>query len=246
MSEPTSIAPDPGGLGERFLSAFNDIEARVRHDGPRKESLGKLSRAFLARRGLLQHVDALTDFVELRNTLVHGRHFTSGLLATPAPEVVAEIEKLRDLVVAPPRALDVLTSHDVITCTPDDEIGDVLEVVAEHGFSVVPVIAGGRVLGAVTSHALARWLAHVWSKPGPVPSVRVGTVLRYARDTDAVVVLRPEATVADVVAALGASVDATVGAGAAAVLVAHDPARPLAIATAGDLPRLTRVLSLND
>lgn len=250
MSEPVDVAPDPSGLGERFLAAFNDIESRVRRDGSRKHSFGELSRAFLARRGLSQHADALSDFTELRNTLAHGRHFRSGLLATPAPEVVAAVERLRDLVVAPPPALDALGVRDVVTCGPRDEIGDVLAVVAELGYSVVPALDGGRVVGAVTSHALARWLADAWTRRGgPQQGVPVAEVMAFARPGELPVVLGTDASVADVVAALGGSVDAVSGApAAAAVLLVPSPpdaSAPTSIATPGDLPALTRALALH-
>lgn len=242
----TLIAPDPAGLGERFMAAFNDIEHRIRETGRPKDSLSQLSRDFFTRRGLAFHIDAFSDFVDLRNTLAHGRHFRGALLATPAPEVVAEVEALRELVVSPPRAVDVLGRQQIVTCAIDDDLDAVLPLMAEHGYSQIPVHdTKGRHVGLLTPQALARWLADSWRVQERVRSVPVSEILAYAKDSERARFLTTAATVADVVEALTG--DATHPRVPAVLLTPDGSTRQaiVAIATAGDLPRLVEVLALN-
>lgn len=239
------IAPDPDGRGERFMAAFNDIEHRIRETGRGKDSLAALSKEFFSRRGLSFHLDAFSDFVDLRNTLAHGRHFRGGLLATPAPEVVEQIEALRDLVLSPPRALTILDKQSIVSCDVTDQLDDVLPLMAEYGYTNIPVHGGPRHVGLLTPRALARWLADSWDRGGSVRSAPVSDVLEHASDADEPVFVGPDASVADVVRHLMG--DATTPR-APAVLLTADGSRSKAlvgIATAGDLPRLVRALDLS-
>lgn len=238
------IAPDPNGLGERFMAAFNDMEHRIRESGRPKDSLSALSKDFFNRRGLSFHLDAFSDFVDLRNTLAHGRHFRGGLLATPAPEVVEQIEALRDLVMSPPRALTILDKQTIVSCDVADSLDDVLPLIAEYGYTNIPVHDGPRHVGLLTPRALANWLAVSWDEANAVHSVPVGEVLEHAGDKDQPVFAGPDVSVAEVVQALVGDATTT---RAPAVLITADGSQSkalLAIATGGDLPRLVKALDL--
>lgn len=230
---------------ERFLAAFNDIEATVRGTfRGSKDSFASLSRKFFTSRGLSRHLDALGDFVDLRNLLAHGRHFPSGLIATPAPEVIAAIEALRDLVVAPPRAIEFVKKESVVRCRPDNELDDVLPLIADLGFSQIPVYDQHAYLGLLTSYAIARWLAARWDRHASIHSEPVSAVLEFAKPGEDAAFVGIETSVADVVALL-AGTDGRQR--MPAVIVTHSGSQkqePLGIATGGDLPRLVRVLGL--
>lgn len=239
----TAIPPDPAGLGERFMAAFTDIEAAIRRAEGERGSFAEVSRDYFVARGMRQHLDALGDFADLRNTLAHGRHFASGLLATPAPEVVAQIERLRDLVVAPPTALSVVGASDVVRCGVQDRLEAVLPKLAEHGYGQLPVYDGSAYVGLFTYRALARWLAAAWSRLDGVGSTSVREVLEHAEPKEAAVFVAATASVPQVVAALSM----TTSPGTPAVIITRGgkPSEPpLAIATAGDLGRLVAVLRL--
>jgi CBS domain-containing protein len=68
-----------------------------------------------------------------------------------SPQVLREeLRKIAGLTVAE------LMSHDPLTVGPDTPASQVATMMVEHGYSIVPVLDGGTLLGAVTRSSLLR------------------------------------------------------------------------------------------
>ena len=119
-----------------FLAAFNAIERFLRDTlGAKKsDSFSWLSR-LAARQGVLtlQQSETLQEFAELRNAISHGEYEDLRPIAEPLPETVAQIERLRDTLLAPTAALAVVEHQQVVSFSPDDNIREPLGIVASKG-----------------------------------------------------------------------------------------------------------------
>lgn len=93
-----------------FLAAFNAIERFLRDalGAKKSDSFSWLAR-LAARQGVLtlQQSETLQEFAELRNAISHGVYEDLRPIAEPLPETVAQIERLRDTLLAPTAALAV-------------------------------------------------------------------------------------------------------------------------------------------
>ena len=91
------------------------------------------------------------------------------------------------------KARDVMSSP-VITVWPDTPIAAATEVLVSHGYTALPVVQDGHVIGIVTEANLMRgqvrpegWLPPVnWEKPGKqmVREVMTGTPVGMSPDAD--------------------------------------------------------------
>lgn len=106
-----------------------------------------------------EHRDALMAFASLRNAIGHGRYYNNRPIADPVPEVVDQIEELRDQLCAPPKVLKVLGRVDVVRLAPGDQVRLALRYVGEDGYSQIPVYDDDAYVGPLTTNAIARWLA---------------------------------------------------------------------------------------
>ena len=108
-----------------FLAAFNDIEAFLRNalDAKKTDSFNwMVSKA--ERNHVLTPAQAndLKEFAGLRNAISHGEYQNYRPIAEPLPETVEEIEHIRDQLLHPPVAMDVIGHQKVITFGPDDDV----------------------------------------------------------------------------------------------------------------------------
>jgi hypothetical protein len=171
-------------LGGRFLAAFNQIEDQFRQVLGVDEHAGFawMARQYADRNRLpAAQRDALLAFALLLNAISHGRYYDRRPIAEPVPEVVVEIEQLRDQVTCPPLAMAVLGSRKVCLTRPGDQVGTVLEYVERFDYSQIPVYDGGRYVGILTTNAIARWLAHQLTRnQGLAEGEPVSRVLAFA------------------------------------------------------------------
>lgn len=144
---------------EIFLDAFNYIEsALVKITGQAKgtpfKCLVRSARDIdpVVRR----YADDLIQFSDLRNAIVHEtRDFMP--IADPADWTVEQIGRIRDLLEDPPRVIPMFQKK-VKACKAADPVAGVVQSMAQHSFSQVPVYDGGRFAGLLTAGVIARWL----------------------------------------------------------------------------------------
>lgn len=186
----------------RFLNAHADIEAELaRQQGevltgakrPRFWDLVDSSDELIPK-----HKEALKLFGNLRNAISHSRYRNGAPVAEPRVDTVEEIERIRDLVLKPPRLKDALRAHGrPHIFSPDDDVKDFLRLVTDHDFSQAPVeIERGRY-ELITTNAVARWFAHNLDEQGGLlDSARMAHVLNYAEVGDRLQKVGPDITTA--------------------------------------------------
>ena len=142
-----------------FLAAFNSIEKFLRSelDAKRSDSFSWMAR-LAAKKGVitLEQSETLQEFADLRNAISHGEYDNLRPIAEPLPETVAEIERIRDSLLAPTLALDVIEHQRVVTFSPDTDIHEPLDIIASQGLAQFPVY-DGECVGLLTTNAIARW-----------------------------------------------------------------------------------------
>ncbi|RYG48282.1 CBS domain-containing protein [bacterium] len=149
----------------RFVDAYNDIDEFLRErlgegDGV---GFGTLLRAYSERYRLPPHdVELIRLLSGLRNELIHSTSFMEPLIE-PSEHALSEIERLRDGLLRPVRAID-RHRKAVVTLALEDTIQTVLRAAAEEGFNVFPVYDDGRYEGLVTADGIVRLLARMGGK----------------------------------------------------------------------------------
>ena len=151
---------EPQDLIERFLAAYNSIDAELRHrlQLDPYESFSRVVEAYSAQHRYWPDAQKLRRYAELRNFLAHGPTQPYKRLAIPTQEVVADIEQVRirlsELVL--PRF-----QRNVLSLREDTTLAAVLGTIAQTDFSQFPVYTqDGEFVGLLTENGITRWLAH--------------------------------------------------------------------------------------
>ncbi|QBE47668.1 hypothetical protein [Leucobacter triazinivorans] len=174
----------------RFLNAHADIETELtRQQG---ESLPGSKRPKFwdlvdnSNELIPKHKEALKLFGNLRNAISHSRYLNGEPVAEPRADTVEEIERIRDLVLKPPRLKDALNAHGrPHVFSPSDDVKTFLRLVTDHDFSQAPVKVEQGRYELITTNAVARWFAHNLDEQGGLlDSATVGHVLTYAETGD--------------------------------------------------------------
>ncbi|MGQ7297903.1 CBS domain-containing protein [Quadrisphaera sp. KR29] len=229
----------------RFLAAFNEVENHLREKLTARhgERLSELIRWGQDEKLLTQQQSReLSTLASLRNALVHGRYINGRPLAEPVPEVVRAIERLRERLLRPAKARDVLDLARPATFAPDDLLSEVLLVAASHQYSQFPVYdAKDGYSGLLTTDGIAMWLGANLTPPGIglVEDVPIRDLLPHVEQVDAAVFVPVTITAAD--AATRLQHGGQRGRPAVALLVTESGQRrePLVgLITTADLPQL--------
>ncbi|WIM68936.1 CBS domain-containing protein [Corynebacterium breve] len=182
-----------------FLSAFNEIEAFLRDELNAKKSDGFSWMLRHAERKHLVTGDQAADlkeFADLRNAISHGAYRDFAPIAEPLQETVDEIEHIRDLLLHPPLAMEVLQAQEVITVHPDDDVREALSWVRRTTISQFPVYDGGQCTGILTTNTIARWVSADLDDNDHLDARTVREVLEYAENSDRAVFLPRDITAA--------------------------------------------------
>jgi predicted transcriptional regulator len=233
----------------RFLRAFNEIEDSFRSELglADNEDFAQLARAYSEKYWLpTSHRDALRAFRELRTAIVHGRYFGDRPIAEPVPEVVDEIECLRDLIKSPPAALAILGGRDVCMTRRDEPIRAALEHVRRFDYSQLPVYENHGYAGILTTNTIARWLAHqLVQNQGLAEEETVSQILEFAEPHERALLVSRQITAPEVIQKL--SHGGTRGTPVTALVVTangRSTDKPLRVITVFDLPQLTASLKI--
>lgn len=193
---------DEGTNARRFLNAFADIEAELARQQNKRingEGYTKFWELVESSDELIpKQKEALKLFGNLRNAISHNRYLNDAPIADPRDDAVQEIERIRDLVLKPPRLVDALKSHGKPhVFSPDDDVKGFLRLVTDEDFSQAPVEFEKGRYELITTNAVARWFAHNLDEQGGLlDSAPVKHVLGYAELGDRLQKVGPDITTA--------------------------------------------------
>lgn len=229
-----------------FLDAFTAIEKHLRKilNAEKHLTFGELvERASKVSRPVNRYRDALKEFGELRNFIVHA-YRRADPLAIPSPSTVARIGKIRDELLSPPKLVSVC-GHHVEICSPADLIGTVAGKMLEGSFSQLPVYRDGALVGLLTAETVARWLARRLAHgEGILEEETVEEILRHGEEIHQHRLMGRGATVFDALAAFEDLIHAGKVLDAIILTDSGKPTEsPIGIATVADVPRLNRLVT---
>lgn len=227
-----------------FLAAFNAIEKFLRDelDAKRSDSFSWMSR-IAAKQGVItrEQSETLQEFADLRNAISHGKYDDLRPIAEPLPATVEEIERLRDTIISPALALDVVPNPRVISFSPGTDIHEPLHTIADDGLTQFPVYDDGECVGLLTTNAIARWIAAELTDDDRIPATTVGDVLQHNGKLDQPIFLPRTVTAAGAVEALSTPLDSGAVPRLAIITEHGKPTqKPIAVLAAGDIPALTQ------
>ena len=142
-----------------FLAAFNEIEEYLRRalDAHHHTSFSTMVRQ--AERDEIitaDQADDLLELADLRNAISHGRYGRQNQpIAEPNPDTVRTITKIRDELLQPVSALQLVRAGRVTIYRPNATIGEL--VAASHG--KYPVYSEGKFVALLTNGETVAWLA---------------------------------------------------------------------------------------
>src|SRR5690554_5298981 len=118
-----SLTMQPADLAERFLNAFNVIDAHLRKAASvgREPSFTSVLLEYERRHRGWKLGRDLRPLNDLRNVLVHERYAPHAYLAVPTEQVVQRIETIRDSLLNPRRVTPAF-SRSLVTLRPADGI----------------------------------------------------------------------------------------------------------------------------
>ena len=145
----------------RFITAFNIIEEYLSEfsDTDKYFNFDKLvSNAIKAGNEVVIHYQHdLRQFAKLRNAIVHSQKDDT-VIAEPIDWTVEQIEKLKDLVINPPKAKPLL-KNKVVWVDANRSIAEALELIIPRNLSQAPIYEVDKFVGLLTTDTIARWLA---------------------------------------------------------------------------------------
>jgi len=236
-----------GDFGERFIGAYNEIDRLMRSAVAmdRRTRFAEVAKAYANEKRIpASQLDLLRMFGDLRNTLSHSDYHGSYPIAEPIPQIVDDIERLRDKIKSPPRAIDHLEDREVCLANLDEPLSVALEHVRAYDYSQLPVYDQDQYRGILTTNAIARWLAqHIAeSRRASNPPVR-NILFNFSEETDCALIVDQSITASEAIYMLshGGQGQTPVNA-----LIITKNGRgtddPLRVVVVHDLPILTAVL----
>lgn len=152
----------PKTRAERFLNAYTEIENYLRDSSEKHVGFKRLVKRQAKKPGPVRtNADALQDYADLRNAILHNPRTEGRVIADPRLDIVEDIERIRDAVLDPPKVFPEFRS-DVKTVKPSSSIRVVIQEMRSKDYSQVPVKEGNSVQYLLTTNTIARWVgAHI-------------------------------------------------------------------------------------
>ena len=186
----------------RFKTAFADIERRLRQillPTRYQRFTDMVRQAAKKDLGVRRMQSTLLELAVIRNVLTHNSNFTRPRVDL-TEHAAAEIEKVRDILLAPPSLLPAF-AKEVVTCNADEPLSKVLDKMATNSVKKLPIYRGPNLVGLLVSRTLARWLARCATTGIPLFSrVNVEHLLQYQEGDGRYKLLSSSATYFDAVA----------------------------------------------
>ncbi|MEJ5927159.1 CBS domain-containing protein [Corynebacterium sp. H128] len=170
-----------------FLAFFNDIEAHLRTTLKAKNSDGFAWMVRLAARKQLvteQQSNILQECAELRNAIVHGSFVDGEPIADPREDAISTLSAIRDALVAPVTALQILGPKPVQHLSPTDSILEALRLIQQSNISQFPLYHDGKFAGLLTTNTIARWVANDLDDDNRLDAKTVADALKYAEHSE--------------------------------------------------------------
>jgi hypothetical protein len=186
----------------RFKTAFTEIEHRLKQillPTKNQRFTDMVRQAAKQDLGVRRMQSTLLDLAAIRNVLTHNPNGAQPRVDL-TEHAAAEIEKVRDILLTPPRLLPDF-AKEVVTCNADDSLSLVLVKMATNFVKKLPIYRGPNLVGLLVSRTLARWLAHCATTGIPQFSkVNVEHLLQYQEGDGRYKLLSSSATYFDAVA----------------------------------------------
>ncbi|WP_185806972.1 CBS domain-containing protein [Bacillus salinus] len=169
----------------RFEAAFNQIHIKLKQLTNDPRDFAPFGDVLYAARKLHSVIrynyDALKQFGYLRNAIVHNKVNESFYIAEPHEDVVANIEKIRDLIHTPPFALSI-ASQPVKVFDPSTSLEEILDMITQTGYSQFPIYNESGFQGLLTEGGIAKWMAkHIAGNSVSIQSVQAKDILAFEK-----------------------------------------------------------------
>lgn len=169
---------------ERFLTAFNRIEKKLRAiiNNGRNLGFSKMVRMLKHRDAIVgRYSDDLLEFAELRNAIVHNKVEMAHVIAEPHDSVVVRIELIEKELLEP-RKVNPEFIKKVFYFEQNEPLSNLLEAVHEKRLTKFPVYHKKEFKGLLSQRAITYWLARNMHTEYTFPGdTKVGEVLKYEK-----------------------------------------------------------------
>ncbi len=230
---------------DRFLDSYGNIERFLRKYTQSDKDIrfyGLIEKAGRSNRAVRALKDDLKEIGDLRNAIVHERG-TGEAIAVPNEKAVNLIEKLRDLVTAPPKVIPIF-QRDVYTCNSKAPIAIALKAMYKYRYSQIPIIQDNKFVKLLTANTVTNWLGScIADEIFSVMETAIDEVCVYVEDEDNYVIISQDTNVFELIERFQEYEYA--GRKLEAVLITRSgkiSEHFLGIATVWDLPRIYEII----
>lgn len=162
----------------RFIDAYNRIDKSLHNRFGFKPSMSysdAVRRAAAVNSVVRKYEDDLIDYGRLRNAIVHKSN-SKVTIAEPHDDVTERFEHIAEILEKPPLASTI--AHAAATVKRDMPLVDAIKIMDGRGFSNMPVIDGGKIVGILTNKTVVAFLAaHIGSMDEACAAATVGDAL---------------------------------------------------------------------
>lgn len=162
----------------RFIDAYNRIDKALHSRFGFKPSMSysdAVRRAAAVNSVVRKYEDDLIDYGRLRNAIVHKSN-SKITIAEPHDDVTEKFEHIADMLEKPPLASTI--AHAATTVKKDTPLLDAIKTMNGRGFSNMPVIDGGKLVGILTNKTVVAFLAaHAGDMDAACAAATVGDAL---------------------------------------------------------------------
>lgn len=138
---------------KRFMDAYNRIDNLLRALYNYKGSMtftDMIRQAAAVNYVVRKYEEDLIDYARLRNAIVH-KSKGDRVIAEPHADVADEMQHIAGLLQTPPGAYKFARDNDVMTFSHDARLKEVVIAMSARGYSNVPIIKDGMILGVLSN-----------------------------------------------------------------------------------------------
>lgn len=234
----------PMSNAERFLDAYAILEDRLNKILKSKTNISEdeyvpfsklIYQCASLNRIVSINQQALREYNELRNAIVHKRGTENEVLAEPSDAVTTDIERIAQLLQMDDSIMNYV-SKPVKTVTSNDNLKDIYALMKQLNTSKIPVYDGNQFKGIVTLEAICEWAMN---------GQKETSVAEYIDEKKSrrVLFLKKTSSVQNAIHSFESSVQN--GATLLAVLVTETGSlneKPLGIITTADMPKILNAM----
>jgi CBS domain-containing protein len=143
---------------DRFLSAFNRIQKRMRDitlSDSAESFMSLLRRAAEKDAAFRRYLNDLREYEELRNALVHD--YYGNFIAEPYDDTISHLERIASILTNPP-SIEAVMMPNPFCLSANESLGEGVVKLFKNGYSQAPVHEGELWIGLLTTNTIGRWL----------------------------------------------------------------------------------------